>query len=142
MRRGLIALCYLAVLTGCAASMNTVVYPGTGASHDLREAGVDILGPVEACQGGRCHGQWPMSLTVPPPATTYQAALRKAAAEQYHVPEQDIRLSEITVGFHAEINGIIRGWVAKAIAGRARSSTTNGPGELPSSPQRSQKQPE
>jgi hypothetical protein len=36
----------------------------------------------------------------------------------YNVPETEIVLSEITVGFYNELNGTVRGWEAKAVAGR------------------------
>lgn len=107
----------LLLLSGCGVS-NSSIYPGTALTHDLREDGMTILGEVTACQGGFCHGQWPMSLAVPPPASTYQAALRKEASKQYNVPEGEVRLGEVTVGFYSEINGTIRGWTATALAGR------------------------
>lgn len=113
-------------LFGCGIS-NSQVYPGTALTPDLKEQGVEILGQVEACQGGFCHGQWPMSLSVPPPASTYQAALRKEAAKQYNVPENEIVLGEVNVGYYSELNGTIRGWRASAPVGRSqkRSESTS-----------------
>ena len=61
-----------------------------------------------------------MSLTVPPPASTYHAALRKEAAKQYNVPEGEIVLGEVNVGYYSELNGTIRGWKANAPVGRTK----------------------
>ena len=110
----------LAVFTvhGCASISNSSVYSGTGTTHDLHEPGVELLGALTSCQGGFCEGQWPMSLAVAPPASTYQAALRKKAAREFQVPESEVVLGEITVGYYSEINGTIRGWTATAPAGR------------------------
>ena len=69
------------LLSGCSVSA-TSVYPGTSLTFDLREDGVQILGEVTACQGAFCKNdetgqtEWPMSLTVPPTAATYKAAIR------------------------------------------------------------------
>jgi hypothetical protein len=65
---------------------------------------------------GRMEG--PMSLTVPPPAATYHAALRAKAARTFHVPEAEIVVGEVKVGYYAEIVGTIRGWTATAPVGR------------------------
>jgi hypothetical protein len=111
------------LLVGCGISA-TSIYPGTGLTFDLNESGVKILGEVNTCQGGFCKNdetgrtEWPLSLAVPPPASHYQAALRKKAARVYNVPERDIVLGEITVDFYNELNGTVRGWQAKTIAGR------------------------
>ena len=113
-------------LFGCGIS-NSQIYPGTALTPDLKENGVEILGQVEACQGGFCHGQWPMSLTVPPPASTYHAALRKEAAKQYTVPESEIVLGEVNVGYYTELNGTIRGWKANAPAGRTQKKAGSTP---------------
>ena len=89
-------LAFSLLLSGCGVS-NSQVYPGTGTTPDLRESGIQILGEVTACQGGFCHGQWPMSLAVPPRASTYHAALRKEAAKRFHIPENEIVVGEMTV---------------------------------------------
>jgi len=114
------------ILAGC--SPNTMsVYTGTGVTPDLSGDNVDILGQITACQGGYCKNdetglmEWPMSLQVPPPASTYQAALRKKAARVYKVPENEIIVGEITVGYYTEIVGTIRGWTATATVGRKRT---------------------
>jgi hypothetical protein len=114
--RIILALAFL-MFSGCGVS-NSQIYPGTGTTHDLREQGVEVLGEVTACHGGFCHGQWPMSLAVPPTASTYHAVLRKEAAKQYHIPENEIVLGEVTVGYYSELNGTIRGWQASAPVGR------------------------
>jgi hypothetical protein len=125
------ALMFLATaLTGCS-STNTSVYPGTGITNDLTADNVDILGRITTCQGGFCTNdvtgrmEWPMSLQTPPPASTYQAALRKKAARVYKVPENEIVIGEITVGYHAEMTGTIRGWNATALVGRKRTAGGN-----------------
>jgi hypothetical protein len=106
----------LAVLTGCATHLT---YPGTGPlGHP-----VQVLGPVTACAGGGCCGQdegcqWPLALTNPPDAYTYQAARREKAARRYGVPADEVVLGEIAVRTEAEIVGTIRGWRATAQAGR------------------------
>ena len=123
MIRSLFICAIAALLMGCGISA-TSIYPGTGLTYDLSERGVKILGEVETCQGAFCKNdetgrtEWPLSLTVPPPPSHYQAALRKKAAKLYTVPEREIVLGEITVGFYNELNGTVRGWQAKGIAGR------------------------
>lgn len=81
-----------------------------------------MLGPVEACQGGFCchdgRCEWPMSLTVPPPAETYQQALVQDAVKRYAVPADDVVLKGVSVELYTEIVGTVRGWAAKASAGR------------------------
>jgi len=109
-------------LTGCGVTKSSL-YPGTGSTPSLQEAGVTILGEVTACQGGFCKKEgggyeWPLSLPQPPPAYTYQRAIQKKAATQYGVPEADIVVGEIAVGYHAELIGTIRGWEASALVGR------------------------
>lgn len=104
-------------LTGCGVTKSSL-YPGTGQTPSLQEAGVTILGEVTACQGGFCEGQWPLSLPQPPPAYTYQRAIQKKAATQFGVPEAEIVVGEIAVGYHAELIGTIRGWEATALVGR------------------------
>lgn len=113
-----------ALTAGCGISA-PYIYPGTGLTHDLKESGVAILGEVSTCQGAVCKNdgtggsESPLSLTIAPPASTYQAALRKKAAKLYSVPESEVVLGEITVGFFCnELLGTVRGWQAKAIAGK------------------------
>ena len=123
MKRILLCVIMVSVLMGCAVTTKSI-YPGTGIAFDLSEDGVQILGKVIACQGGYCindetgRAEWPLSLVTPPPASTYQAALRKKAAKIYNVPEGQIILGEIDVGFYTEIVGTIRGWTATSIVGR------------------------
>ncbi len=107
----------LLFLTGCGVTKSSL-YPGTGSTPSLQEAGVTILGEVTACQGAFCEGQWPLSLPQPPPAYTYQRAIQKKAATQFAVPESEIVVGEIAVGYHAELIGTIRGWEASALVGR------------------------
>lgn len=108
-------------LTGCAA--NTVLMlPGSGAWEE-RTA---ILGPVVACRGGNSDfsethkecNNWPISVTHMPPPEAHYAELRAKAAEQYHVDPALIALKDITVSYNTELNGVIRGWKAQAIAGQ------------------------
>jgi hypothetical protein len=114
------------LIMGCGISA-TSIYPGTASTFDLKEPGVTVLGEVSTCQGGFCKNdetgrtEWPLSLSAPPPASHYQAALRRRAAKIYNVYERDVVLSEITVGFYNELNGTVRGWEAKAMAGKKTS---------------------
>jgi hypothetical protein len=115
---------------GCGISKSTI-YPGTALTPDLQEEGILILGEVEACRGAFCPSrdgeggqEWPLTLSSAPPASTYHAALRKRVAAQYHVPEHDVRLGEMTVGYYTELDGTIVGWRAKAWAGRQVGSQT------------------
>ena len=112
------------LLGGCGLSKSTV-YPGTALTPDLHEEGMLVLGEVEACRGAFCPArdgeggqEWPLTLSSPPPASAYHALLRKRVAAQYQVPEQDVRLGEVTVGYYTELDGTIVGWRAKAQAGR------------------------
>jgi|CXWL01.1.fsa_nt_gi hypothetical protein len=113
----------LACLSGCGVTSKSV-YPGTGTTFDLTESGVEVLGQVSCCQGAYCKNdetgrtEWPISLQVPPPAATYQAAIRKKAARTYDVAENQIVIGEIDVSYTSELVGTIRGWTASAIAGR------------------------
>jgi hypothetical protein len=113
----------LAFLSGCGVTSKSV-YPGTGATFDLKETGVEVLGQVSACQGAYCKNdetgrtEWPISLPVPPPATTYQAAIRKKAARMYNVVESQIVVGEVDVTYTSELVGTIRGWTASAIVGK------------------------
>jgi hypothetical protein len=117
----LIPFIVVLLLSGCMSTPTP--YPGTGLTPDLREAGVTILGTVTACQGSMCKKEaggyeWPMSLPAPPPAYTYQRALLKKAAKVYQVPEDQLILGEMNVGYYAEMIGTIRGWEATATVGR------------------------
>lgn len=40
------------LLFGCGVS-NSSIYPGTGLTPDLKKSGVQVLGEVTACQGGK-----------------------------------------------------------------------------------------
>lgn len=112
------------LLGGCGLS-NSTVYSGTALTPDLHEEGMLVLGEVEVCRGAFCPSrdgeggqEWPLTLSSAPPASTYHAALRRRVAAQYQVPEQDVRLGEVTVGYYKELDGTITGWRAKARAGR------------------------
>ena len=120
----------LMLLGGCGLS-KSAMYPGTASTPDLREKDVVILGPVEACRGAFCPtrdgegGQeWPLALSSAPPAEAYHAVLRKRVVAQYHVPQAEVRLGEVTVGYYIELDGTITGWRAKAQAGRYVGSDT------------------
>lgn len=127
--RSVLALACCAVtllLAGCGVT-KSALYPGTAQSPDLHENGVTILGEVTACQGGMCKKEgggyeWPMSLPQPPPAYTYQRAIQQKAAKQFNVPESEIVVGEIAVGYRAELIGTIRGWEASALVGRKADS--------------------
>lgn len=120
----LVCVAMTMLLASCGLS-KSMVYPGTGSTPDLREEGVVVLGEVEACRGAYCESrqgeggqEWPLALSSAPPASTYHALLRKKAATQYHVPVEDVRLGELTVGYYTELDGTIVGWRAKAKSGR------------------------
>jgi hypothetical protein len=128
MKRLCIIAALMVLLTGCGVNKSSL-YPGTGATADLREEGVQVLGEVTACQGAWCKKdgggyEWPVSISHPPPALTYQKALRQKAAKQYGIPEGEVVLGEVSVGYHTEMIGTIRGWEATAVAGRKVSRTS------------------
>lgn len=110
-------------VSGCGVTSKSV-YPGTGATFDLNEPGIEVLGMVTACQGGYCRNdetgrmEWPISLQSPPPAATYQSAIRKKAARIYNIPEGQVVIGEVDVTYHSEIVGTIRGWTASAMVGK------------------------
>lgn len=111
----------LLVLSGCIST--PTLYPGTGLTADLKEDGVVLLGEVTACKGAWCKTdgggyESVLSLPAPPDAYAYQSALKKQAVKTYHVPEQEVVLGEVSVGYYAELIGTIRGWQATALAGR------------------------
>ena len=116
------------LLLGCSVTKNSL-YPGTGQTPDLHESGVAPLGEITACQGAFCKKddggmEWPMSLPQPPPAYTYQRAIQKKASKQFGVPEDEIVVGEIAVGYYTEMIGTIRGWEATAMVGRRRLQQT------------------
>lgn len=134
----LILALLLLFLTGCSVTKSSL-FPGTGQTPGLQEAGVVILGEVTACQGGFCKKEgggyeWPLSLPQPPPAYTYQRAIQKKAATQFSIPESEIVLGEMAVGYHAEMIGTIRGWEATALVGRKTTpgAAVNAAPEAPS----------
>lgn len=119
-------MCVMAAMLsgGCGLSKSTI-YPGTASTSDLREDGILVLGEVQTCRGAFCPtrdgegGQeWPLTLSSAPPASTYHAALRKRGSAQYHVPEEDLRLGEVTVRYYTELDGTILGWTAQAQVGK------------------------
>ncbi|WHZ16070.1 MAG: hypothetical protein OJF52_002918 [Nitrospira sp.] len=115
------------LLSGCGVTKSSL-YPGTAQTPDLNEQGIQILGEVTACQGGLCQKEdggyeWPLSLPQPPPGYTYQRAIQKKAAKQFGVPENELVVGEISVGYRAEIVGTIRGWEASALVGRKIDGT-------------------
>ena len=119
----------LASLSGCISS--PTLYPGTG---NLQDPGIQVLGEVTACQGSMCKKEgggyeWPMSLPAPPPAYTYQTALLKKAAKVYQVPENQLVLGEMKVGYYAEMIGTIRGWEATATVGRKTTPSLHTPNQ-------------
>lgn len=121
----------LLVLSSCGINKSSL-YPGTSQTPDLRESGVQVLGEVTACQGAWCKKEgggyeWPIGLSHPPTALTYQKAIREKAAKQYGIPEEEIVLGEISVGYRTELIGTIRGWEATAPVGRKAVSVTHDP---------------
>jgi len=109
--RTLVAL--MVLLGGCATQLT---YPGLGTWGP----GVQELGRITTCRGAFCPtaGMFgSLSLTTPPDAFTYQSALRNQAVLQYHVPADQIVLSDISVKVYTEVNGVVRGWKATATAG-------------------------
>ncbi|MDQ3232113.1 MAG: hypothetical protein M3Q07_09855 [Pseudobdellovibrionaceae bacterium] len=120
--RTLLAVGCLLLAAGCGVT-KSVLYPGSSQTPNLQEKGVELLGDVTACQGAFCSKEdggyeWPMSLPQPPPAYTYQRANQKKAAKHFNVPEEEIVVGEIAVGYRAEMIGTIRGWEATAPVGR------------------------
>lgn len=122
----LVWICIVAVmlLAGCGLSKSTI-YSGTASMPDLYEEGMLVLGEVETCRGAFCPSrageggqEWPLALSSAPPASTYYAALRKRVVAQYYVPDDEVRLGEVTVKYYVELDGTIVGWTAKALAGK------------------------
>lgn len=121
---GTVAALVMLALGGCGLS-KPMTYPGTASTLDFREAGIIVLGEIEGCRGAYCpssHGEGgqelPLGLASEPPASSYHIVLRKRAAAQFHVPEQEVRLGEVTVRYYRELDGTIIGWKATAPAGR------------------------
>lgn len=104
------------LLAGCTTPL---MLPESG-SWD----GVTELGPVYACKGGshsfqrKCKGGWPLSLPSLPAPDIHYAELRADAATRYATDPSLIVLKDVSVEYLAELNGVIRGWDAQAIAGR------------------------
>lgn len=113
---GLVAL----FISGCTT-------PLTLAPHGSWD-GATELGPVRACKGGslsidqECAG-WPLSLPSMPAPDTHYTELKAKAAQQYKVDPSVIVLKDVSVDYVTEINGVIRGWKAHAIAGRKLTAT-------------------
>lgn len=119
-------------LNGCATRM-VVANLGSWTTDTA------MLGPVAACQGGFCchddgRCEWPMSLTVPPPAETYQHALVQDAVKRYGVVASDVVLKDVSVELHTEVVGTVRGWAAKAIAGRKPGAPSGSNGDADAKP--------
>src|SRR5436309_7274469 len=123
MRPALALPVMFALAAGCAPAMH-LTYPGVG----VLDRDVELLGPVTVCRGGGCCStedgcQWPLSLTNPPEAYTYQAALRDRVVKKYGVPASDVVLGDISVETENELVGTVRSWKATAQAGRRRSAS-------------------
>jgi hypothetical protein len=105
----------LAFLSGCLST--PTLYQGNGID------GLAPLGEVTVCAGSFCKKadggyESMLSLPGPPPAYSYEAALRKKAAAVFGVPEPQIAIGDMQVAYYAEFIGTIRGWVATAITAR------------------------
>lgn len=112
---GIVAVILL--LAGCTSPM---ILPSSG----TWETRTVTLGPVVVCKGGNfsfepkgCN-QWPLSIPSMPAPEIHYAELRAQAADQYSVDAAGIILKDVLVEYNTEINGVIRGWKASAIAGR------------------------
>lgn len=121
---GSVAVAALITVGGCGLS-KPMTYPGTASTPDLHEAGVIVLGEVEGCRGAYCPSrdgeggkELPLALASAPPASSYHTVLRKRAAVQFHISEQEVRLGEVTVRYYQELDGTITGWQATAPAGK------------------------
>lgn len=105
------------LLIGCTSPM---MLPSSGTWEERTVT----LGPVVVCKGGNfsftpkdCN-QWPLSIPSMPVPEIHYAELRAQAAEEYSVDAARIILKDVLVKYNAEINGVIRGWKASAIAGK------------------------
>lgn len=121
---GPVAAAAMILVAGCGLS-KPMTYPGTASTPDLREPGIAALGEVEGCRGAYCPSrdgeggqELPLALASAPPASSYHAVLRKRAAAQFHVSEQELRLGEVTVRYYKELDGTIIGWKAAAPVGK------------------------
>ncbi len=110
-------LLILAILTGCTTALPL---PPSGQWSER----TIVLGPVVVCKGGNfssepkgCN-QWPLALAVPPSPEIHYLELKTKAAEQYTVDANFVVLRDVSVEYTTEINGIVRGWRAHAIAGK------------------------
>jgi len=119
-----ISAAMMIALGGCGLS-KPMMYPGTASTPHLQEPGIIVLGDIEGCRGAYCpssHGEGgqelPLSLTSEPPASSYHTVLRKRAAAQFHILEQEVQLGEVTVKYYRELDGTIIGWKATAPAGK------------------------
>ena len=114
------------MLTGLLLITIGCTTPLTLASYGSWEGAIE-LGPVKACKGGslsidqECSG-WPLSLPSLPSPDTHYTELKAKAATQYKLDPSLIVLKDVSVEYVAEINGVIRGWKATAIAGRRASN--------------------
>jgi len=120
----MLAMFTLLLLSGCTTP---IMLPSSGAWDGASE-----LGPVYACNGGTfssdegCSG-WPLALVSMPSPETHYAELRAKAAKQFHVDPDRIALKDVSVEYLTEINGVIRGWKATAIAGKRNASIQASP---------------
>lgn len=111
----------LLLLTGCA-NHSQLLLPSAGAWT----AETVTLGPVMVCKGGnmdfssdhKACNNWPLSVPSMPHPETHHAELRSQAAQQYKAPVEAIVLKDVQVTYNSELNGVIRGWKATALAGR------------------------
>lgn len=112
----ILALLFL-LLTGCTSPM---MLPPSG----TWESQTSTLGPVVVCKGGNfasepegCN-QWPLSIPSMPHPDIHYGELRAKASETYSVDAALIVLKDVIVEYTTEINGVIRGWKASAVAGK------------------------
>lgn len=119
--RTLILLIVTLLLPACAAR-TPIMLPAAG----TWTTDTVLLGPVVACRGGnhdftehhRECNQWPISVPSLPHPETHHAELRTKAAQQYQSDIGTIILKDVEVTYNTELNGVIRGWKATAIAGK------------------------
>lgn len=113
---------FLQLLAACLLLLAGCTTPLTLASHGSWD-GATELGPVRACKGGslsidrECSG-WPLSLPSMPSPDTHYTELKAKAADQYKVDASLIVLKDVSVEYVTEVNGVVRGWKATAVAGR------------------------
>lgn len=116
-------LLIMVMILSVSACTTPIVLPSSGAWVEHTET----LGPVVVCKGGNfalepqgCN-QWPLSIATMPAPDTHYAELRAKAAEQYQVDAAEIVLKDVKVEYTTEMNGVVRGWRAAAIAGKKKS---------------------